>query len=304
MDSTTHPEYSRRIDATAPTCVCLQRGRWTVHAHAAAHRVRTTVLWGGLGVLAWALLTLVTGGGTAHADESAPDPVGGLTGLVSDAVDATTTTVSSVVAPAIEAVVAPAVEAVVVPTVEAVVAPTVEAVVAPAVEAVVAPVQEAAPVVQAATSAVATIAPVPAAAVVSQIRRPLTDAVSQVPVIGGVLDDLGVTEALDDVTGAVDDSAGTIGSVIDSTVPPVVGALTPEAPRPPDSSVGEETPASPQPASPHTSPHASAPSAGSSSADVSTADPGSSAAHLADPTSAAPRKEIPRRRAHRGFRVA
>ena len=73
-----------------------------MHAHA-GRTVRTAVLWGGLGVLAWSILTIFAGGGTAHADEGAPDPLDGLSGLVSDAVDAAANTV----APAADAVVAP-----------------------------------------------------------------------------------------------------------------------------------------------------------------------------------------------------
>ena len=94
---------------------------------------------------------------------------------------------------------------------------------------------------------------------VAQITHPVTDAVSDVPVIGGLLDDIGVTGAIGDVVDAADDTVGGIGTVIDGTVidgtlPPMLGGLDPDAAEPPGSPAdGETTPAARPAASPRTS---------------------------------------------------
>ena len=63
------------------------------------------VFWGGIGVLAWATLTVLLSGGSAHADDQEDGPLDGLTSLVGNTVSA----VTAPVAPIVTEVVAPAV---------------------------------------------------------------------------------------------------------------------------------------------------------------------------------------------------
>ncbi|WP_214443594.1 hypothetical protein, partial [Mycobacterium tuberculosis] len=73
--------------------------------------VPTAVLWGGLGALAWAALTVLTGGGSAHADEQPKGPLDSLTSVVSETVTAVTTpVVDNVVAPVVNHVATPVVQ--------------------------------------------------------------------------------------------------------------------------------------------------------------------------------------------------
>lgn len=211
--------------------------------------VPTAVLWGGIGVLAWAALTVLTGGSSAHAEEQPKEPLDSLTSVVSD-------TVTAVTKPVVNNVVAPVVNHVATPVVQEVVAPVVQEVVAPVVKHTVAPVQQAAPeVVQTVTETVTqvpvigdTVAPVLGtaseiadaavepvtdllgSAPVSEVTAPVLDLVGDLPLLGGIVVDSGAIDLVENVVGVVDDATGLIGGVAEETVPPVVEALTPQIP--------------------------------------------------------------------------
>jgi len=179
-------------------------------------------------VIAWAAFTVVTGGGSAHADESDDGLLDPLTSLVGD----TVSSVTEPLAPVVTQVVAPVVQTVVAPvqqTVPEVAAPVVEAVTqAPVVGPVAAPV-----VTTAAQTVEAVTAPVTDALVdapVTQITTPVVDAVAGVPVVGELLGDLGVIDLVGTVVGVVDDTVAVVGTVTDETVTPIVDALDPGTP--------------------------------------------------------------------------
>lgn len=188
------------------------------------------VFWGGIGVLAWATLTVLLSGGTAHADDQEDGPLDGLTSLVSNTVSA----VTAPVAPIVTEVVAPVVTQVVAPVQQAVpaVVTTVTAPVvnAPVVGPAVAPVVHA--VTETTTAVVAPVTDVLTGAPVSQITDPILDTVSGIPVVGGLASDLGLISAVDDVVGVVDDTTALLGNVTSETIPPVLEALDPTSPEP------------------------------------------------------------------------
>ncbi|MFK3677418.1 hypothetical protein ACI2IP_06785 [Microbacterium sp. NPDC090218] len=207
--------------------------------------IPAAVLWGAVGVLAWATLTVLLGGGSAHADDQDEGPLDGLTSLVGDTVSAVTApvtpVVTNVVAPVVTKVVAPVQQSV--PAVVETVTQTVAAtpVVGPAT----------APVVHAVTeTAQEVVAPVTAALAnspVSQLTDPVLDAVAGIPVVGGLVTDLGVITAVDDVVGVVDDTTALLGDVANATVPPVLEALDPTTPDPEPGSGAVSEPAVPAP---------------------------------------------------------
>ncbi|MBP3976821.1 hypothetical protein [Microbacterium sp. BLY] len=223
--------------------------------------VPTAVLWGGLGALAWAALTVLTGGGSAQADEQPKGPLDSLTSVVSE-------TVTAVTKPVVSDVVAPVVNQVATPVVQEVVAPVVQQVVAPVVRETAAPVQQAAPeVVQTVTETVAqvpvvgdTTAPVLDAvadtaeavvepvtdllgsAPVSQITDPVLDLVGGLPIVGGIVVDSGAIDLVGDVVGVLDGTTGLIGGIAEETVPPVLEALTPQDPASPPAAPGGGVP--------------------------------------------------------------
>lgn len=215
--------------------------------------VPNAVLWGGVGVLAWAALTVLTGGGSAHAAEEPKGPLDGLTSVVSE-------TVTAVTKPVVNNVVAPVVKQVATPVVQEVVAPVVHEVVAPVVTHTVAPVQEAAPAVVETVTQVPvvgdTAAPVLEAvaettetvvepvtdvlgsAPVSQITAPVLDLVGGLPLVGGIVVDSGAIDLVENVVGVVDGTTSLIGGVVEETVPPVVEVLTPHEPAAPQTPEG------------------------------------------------------------------
>lgn len=203
--------------------------------------VPAVVIWGALGALVWAVLTVLLGGGSAHADEEADGPLDGVTSLVSSTVSAVTApvkpVVTQVVAPVVTQVVAPVQQAApaVVSTVTETVAET------PVVGPVAAPVVHAA-----AETAEAVVAPVTEAlsdSPVSHITDPVLGAVSDIPVAGDLVTDLGVVGAVDDVVGVVDDTTALLGDVTDATVPPVLEAIDPLTPGSGEMPVGVDEPA-------------------------------------------------------------
>lgn len=197
-------------------------------ARATRRGIPAVVIWGGLGALAWAALTVLTGGSQAHADEQSKGPVDGATSLVSHTLDA----VTEPVAPVVTTVVAPVVKAAVAPvqqTAPAVVAPVVRTVVnAPVVGDVVAPAADV--VVEAAKPVVRAVTDTVEGAPSSQVVDPIVDAVTELPVVGELAEDLGVVDAVDDLTGMLDDTTDIVGGVVDETVPPVLGTTDPGAP--------------------------------------------------------------------------
>ncbi|MBO0980147.1 hypothetical protein [Microbacterium sp. SD291] len=191
------------------------------------------VVIGGLVALGWAAISILTGGGAAHADDRADSPLGDLTSVIGS----TVTTATSVVEPIVPEVVAPVVVTVVAPVQQV--------------------VQQPLPVIGAGTDA-GTEAPVPTAPVVedvtdatrgvvtrvsdllgdspaSQIVQPVTDAVESLPIVDRLLDELGVNSLLETVVGVVDDTTSIVGGVVENTVPPVLSvpdATVPDAPSP------------------------------------------------------------------------
>ncbi|MFJ4223414.1 hypothetical protein [Microbacterium sp. NPDC089695] len=209
-----------------------------MNAHATRRGVPAVALWGGLGALAWAAITVLTGGSSAHADEqSDPSLLGGVNSLVTDTVTAVGDTVTAVTHPVVTEVVQPVVTEVVAPVVSHVTAPVQQA--APAVVEQVSDTVAAVPVVGPATTPILTsttdaveqvvdpVADVLHDAPVSQIVTPLQQTLDAVPLVGVLIERLGVGALLTDVVGVLDDTTAIVGDVIDATVPPVLGALDP-----------------------------------------------------------------------------
>ena len=208
-------------------------GEVDVNARATRRGIPAAVKWGGLVALSWAALTIVIGGGSAHADEQSDGPLDGLTSVVGETVSAVTAPViTQVVAPVVNQVAAPVVQAVVAPVQQA--APVVVATVTQTVTSVPVVGPAAAPVVQAVSqTAQGVVAPVTdllTDAPVSQIADPILDAVTGLPIVGGLVDDLGARDLVDQVVGVVDDTVGVIGGVTEETVPPILEALDPAHP--------------------------------------------------------------------------
>ncbi|PCE16214.1 hypothetical protein AUC47_09735 [Microbacterium sp. SZ1] len=209
-----------------------------MNAQATRRGVPAAVLWGGVGAVAWAAITILTGGSSAHADEQSDAPLlDSVSSLVSQTVSTVGNTVTAVTQPVVTQVVAPVVTQVVAPAVEHVAAPVQQA--APAVVETVTETVAAVPVVGPATAPVvetvtdtaqAAVAPVTdllQEAPVSQIVRPVQDAVSALPIVGKLVDGLGVNTLVDDVVGVVDETTAVVGGVVENTLPPVLVALDP-----------------------------------------------------------------------------
>lgn len=194
-------------------------GEVNVNVEASHRRIPVGVLWGAFIVLGWAVWSILTGGGAAHAHEKPNDPVDAVTSLVNN-------TVTAVTAP-----VAPVVAEVTTPVVQHVVAPAAKAV-APVVAPVVAAVQQA-PVAGPVASAVPPVAEQAVAVVTDTLQDqpvagavdPVLDAAAELPVVGALVDDL--RPALDATTGSLDDTLGVVAGAADDAVSPVVGALDP-----------------------------------------------------------------------------
>lgn len=205
-----------------------------MNAQATRRGVPAVALWGGVGALAWAAITVLTGGSSAHADEqSDPSLLSGVGSLVTQTVTTVGDTVTAVTQPVVTEVVAPVVTQVVAPVVTHVTAPVQQAV-TPVVETVsevpvVGPA--AAPVVEVvadtAQDVVAPVAGLLQDAPVSQIIAPVQGVVAAVPLIGSLVDQLGVNTIVTSLVGVLDDTTAIVGGVVENTVPPVLEALTP-----------------------------------------------------------------------------
>lgn len=212
----------------------------------ASRRISAGVAWGAFAVLAWAALTLLTSTGPAHADDEADGPVDRLTSLVGSTVGAGAELVSDVVTetvvPAVEhvaPVVTEAVPAAVEPVAQSV-SQTVEAipVVRDVVPPVLTPVTE--KVAETATEVTAPVTELLQDAPVSKVTDPLLDAVSEIGIVGDVLDDLSVTDAVTDISRTVDATTGALGRTVSDAVPPVLDTIDEVVPTVPDASVPGE----------------------------------------------------------------
>jgi len=227
-----------------------------VNAQATRRGLPAVALWGGVGAIAWAAITILTGGSSASADDGSNDSLlDGVSSIVSETVSSVEDTVTSVTSP-IVAPVEPVVTEVVQPVVTQVVEPVVTEVVEPVVTHVVEPVQQVAPpvvehvaetiaqvpVVGPATSPIVDAATDTAGAVitpvtdlldgspVAEIVAPVQDLIAELPIVGDLVDDLGVPPVIDDVVGVIDATTPSVGTVVENTLPPVLEAITPARP--------------------------------------------------------------------------
>lgn len=227
-----------------------------MNAQATRRGLPAVALWGGVGAIAWATITILTGGSSASADDGSNDSLlDGVSSIVSETVSSVEDTVTSVTSP-IVAPVEPVVTEVVQPVVTQVVQPVVTEVVEPVVTHVVEPVQQvappvvehvaetiaqvpvvgpaASPIVDAATdTAGAVITPVTDlldGSPVAEIVAPVQDLIAELPIVGELVDDLGVPPVIDDVVGVIDATTPTVGTVVENTLPPVLEAITPARP--------------------------------------------------------------------------
>ncbi|WP_147040958.1 hypothetical protein [Microbacterium aerolatum] len=212
-------------------------------SNTASRRISTGIAWGAFAVLAWAAVTLMTSTGTAQADEETDGPLNGLTSLVGSTVGTGTELVSDVVTETVVPVVEH-VAPVVTETVPAAVAPvtqtvsqTVEAVpvVRDVVPPVLAPVTE--KVAETATEVAAPVTQLPQESPVSQVTDPLLDTVSKIGIVGDVLDDLSVADAVTDISRAVDATTGSLGRTVADAAPPLLDTVDQVVPDAPDVSV-------------------------------------------------------------------
>ncbi|APH46474.1 hypothetical protein BMW26_17140 [Microbacterium sp. 1.5R] len=227
-----------------------------MNAQATRRGLPAVALWGGVGAIAWATITILTGGSSASADDGSNDSLlDGVSSIVSETVSSVEDTVTSVTSP-IVAPVEPVVTEVVQPVVTQVVEPVVTEVVEPVVTHVVEPVQQvappvvehvaetiaqvpvvgpaASPIIDAATDTTGTvITPVTDlldGSPVAEIVAPVQDLITELPIVGELVDDLGVPPVIDDVVGVIDATTPTVGTVVENTLPPVLEAITPARP--------------------------------------------------------------------------
>lgn len=206
---------------------------------AASRRMPTGFLWGAISVLAWAAFIILTTGSSAHADETPDDPLDSLTGLVSSTLDSGTDLVSDVVTETVTPVVE-AVTPVVTETVSTVTEPVAQTI--ESVESVPVVGDIASDVAQPVTDTAADLVPAVATPVaetlqnspVASLTDPALEIVSDVPLVGQLLRDLGVTDAVSDVVDTVDATTGLIGNTIDAVVPPVLEVIGFDSPALPD----------------------------------------------------------------------
>lgn len=184
-------------------------------------RAPWALLWGALVILGWAVLSSLLGGGTAHAADAPDDAPSSLLSKLSSQVKATTTAVSDLIDDAVQPVADKATDAV------QTVAETVTSPVEKAVAVVPAPVR--APVTEAVTASreVVTTAVEPVVAVVrdapvARVLKPVTDAVAELPVVGEVIDSLGVPEFIERTGDTVDDVLDIADPVVAVVLPPAV----------------------------------------------------------------------------------
>ncbi|MEW1962751.1 hypothetical protein AB0269_09850 [Microbacterium sp. NPDC077644] len=209
----------------------------------ASRRVRGGFAWGAFAVLGWAAFTLLSSTGTAHAEENPDGPLDGITSVVGSTVGAGAEIVGAVV----DDVVLPAVDhvaPVVTETLPAAAAPVADAVsttvqavpvVRDVVSTAVAPVSDA--VVEAAPTVTAPVTDLLQDSPVSRLTDPVVETARSVPVVGDLLDELSVPDAVAETSAALDATTASLGRTAQAVVPAAVGIVdraVPSAPADPD----------------------------------------------------------------------
>jgi len=209
----------------------------------ASRRVRGGFAWGAFAVLGWAAFTLLSSTGTAHAEENLDGPLDGITSVVGSTVGAGAEIAGAVV----DDVVLPAVDHVapiVTETVPAAAAPTADTVstsvqtvpvVRDVVPTAVAPVSDA--VVEAAPTVTAPVTDLLQDSPVSRLTDPVVETARSVPVVGDLLDELSVPDAVAETGAALDAATASLGRTAQAVVPAAVGVVdraVPSAPADPD----------------------------------------------------------------------
>lgn len=209
----------------------------------ASRRVRGGFAWGAFAVLGWAAFTLLSSTGTAHAEENPDGPLDGITSVVGSTVGAGAEIAGAVV----DDVVLPAVDhvaPVVTETLPAAAAPvadtvstTVQAVpvVRDVVPAAVAPVSDA--VVEVAPTVTAPVTDLLQDSPASRLTDPVVETARSVPVVGDLLDELSVPDAVAETSAALDATTASLGRTAQAVVPAAVGVVdraVPSAPADPD----------------------------------------------------------------------
>ncbi len=165
-------------------------------------RIVRLALIGVATAFAWIVVSLVLGLGQAHADE--PDDsgaLGGALGAVTSLVDTTASTVTSTAS-----------------TVTTGVTGAVNTVVAATPGPVQQPVSQVAQTVgTVVTTVTQPVAEVVSGGVVSDIATPVVDLVTAVPVVGGLVSDVGLDDAVTDLGGTVDSTLGGLVGAVDET---------------------------------------------------------------------------------------
>ncbi|GEM_PF-3029388 len=198
----------------------MQRGATDMHAETGDRRISAVHLWGALFVLMWAVVVAFFAGGEARADDERPAPASGLTSLVGD----TLSGVATPVVKTVEKAATPVAE-----TVGKAVSKTTTAVASVPVigEPVTATVTKTSETVAKVTE---TVEKVVSSAPVTAVVTPVTGVVRSVPVVGSVVDALGVPELVDETASGVDEILDVVAPVVGSTVDPVIDGLQPNSP--------------------------------------------------------------------------
>ena len=185
-------------------------------------RIVRLALIGAATAFAWIVVSLLLGLGLgqAHADEAEGGGLlGGALGAVTSLVDTTASTATGTVS-----------------TVTTGVTQTVNTVVATTPAPVQQPVSQ---VVQTVGAVVTTVtqpvADVVSGGVVSDIAEPVVDLVTEVPIVGGIVEGTGLDDAVTDLGGTVDETLGGLVATVDETgatigQPPATGPGIPALP--------------------------------------------------------------------------
>ena len=206
-----------------------------MHAETGDRRISAVHLWGALFVLMWAVVAAFFAGGEARADDERSAPASGLTSLVGDTLSGVATPVVKTTTSTVEKAATPVVKTVekaatpVVKTVEKAVSKTTTAVASVPVigEPVAATVTKTGETVAKVTE---TVEKVVSSAPVTAVVTRVTDVVRSVPVVGSVVDAIGVPGLVDETASGVDEVLDVVAPVVGSTIHPVVDGLQPNSP--------------------------------------------------------------------------
>ena len=210
----------------------MQRGATDMHAETGDRRISAVHLCGALFVLMWAVVVAFFAGGEARADDERPAPASGLTSLVGDTLSGVATPVVKTTTSTVEKAATPVVKTVekaatpVAKTVGKAVSKTTTAVASVPVigEPVAATVTKTGETVAKVTE---TVEKVVSSAPVTAVVTPVTDVVRSVPVVGSVVDALGVPDFVDETASGVDEILDVVAPVVGGTVDPVIDGLQP-----------------------------------------------------------------------------